>query len=243
MDDLEKEYDAIDDELTKRRDKARKQADKDREFFKAMGADTMHEFQRRMLKEGSLADIEAEYTKTKERQEEAISLHDTEKFQKYTQQMRTYQYAIENIKEVQAQSALNLQRMDESYNNTRILETGGAGAVYDKFREYAKKAVSARDEYERAISEGRLEDARKAQEKWQYVAGERNTLGEQVLAISQARQADLTNVTSLASMGFGMGEKNDNFERQMKVFEEQRDIQRDIKNQLNETKYKATYSD
>ena len=53
----------------------------------------------------------------------------------------------------------------------------------------------------------------------------------------------MTNVTSLASMGFGMGEKNDNYDRQMKVWEEQRNLQRDIKNILNEKTFTSTYGE
>ena len=246
LEDLQKEYDSIDAELTKRRAKASKIATKDREFFKAMGADTMHEFQRRLLKDGSLADIQAEYTKTKERQEEAIRSHDTEKFQKYTQQMRTYQYAIENIKEVQSQSLLNLQRMDESYENTRVLERygyGGGRGLHNTLIGYGRKAASERSRYEQLIKEGKLDEAEKAKQSWQFAAGERNQLASQVLQLLGGRTADLTNVTSLASMGFGMGEKNDNYDRQMKVLEDQRDLQRDIKNILNEKTFAATYGE
>ena len=246
LEDLQKEYDAIDTELTKRRAKASKIAAKDREFFKAMGADTMHEFQRRLLKDGSLADIQAEYTKTKARQEEAVRSHDTEKFQKYTQQMRTYQYAIENIKEVQAQSALNLQRMDESYENTRVLERygyGGGRGLHNTLIDYGRKAASERSRYEQLIKEGKLDEAEKAKQSWQFAAGERNQLASQVLQLLGGRTADLTNVTSLASMGFGMGEKNDNYDRQMKVWEDQRDLQRDIKNILSEKTFTATYGE
>ena len=246
LEDLQKEYDVIDAELTKRRAKASKVAAKDREFFKAMGADTLHEFQRRLLKDGSLADIQAEYTKTKERQEEAIRSHDTEKFQKYTQQMRTYQYAIENIKEVQAQSMLNLQRMDESYENTRVLERygyGGGRGLHNTLIDYGRKAASERSRYEQLINEGKLDEAEKAKQSWQFAAGERNQLASQVLQLLGGRTADLTNVTSLASMGFGMGEKNDNYDRQMKVLEDQRDLQRDIKNILNEKTFAATYGE
>ena len=108
---------------------------------------------------------------------------------------------------------------------------------------YGRTAASERSRYEQLMKEGKLEEAAKAKESWQFAAGERNTLAEQLLQVLGNRTADLTNVTSLASMGFGMGEKNDNYDRQMKVWEEQRDLQRDIKNILNEKTFTATYGE
>ena len=93
------------------------------------------------------------------------------------------------------------------------------------------------------MKEGKLEEAAKAKGSWQFAAGERNTLAEQLLQVLGGRAADLTNVTSLASMGFGMGEKNDNYDRQMKVWEEQRNLQRDIKNILSEKTFTSTYGE
>ena len=108
---------------------------------------------------------------------------------------------------------------------------------------YASTAASERSRYEQLMKEGKLEEAAKARESWQFAAGERNTLAEQLLQVLGGRVADLTNVTSLASMGFGMGEKNDNYDRQMKIWEDQRDIQRDIKNILSEKTFTATYGE
>lgn len=133
--------------------------------------------------------------------------------------------------------------MDESYQNSRILERYGIGGVRERMMDYARTAASERSRYEKLLSEGRLEEASKAKESWQFASGERNSLADQLLQVLGNRTADLTNVTSLASMGFGMGEKNDNYDRQMKVWEDQRDLQRDIKNILNEKTFTSTYGE
>ena len=86
--------------------------------------------------------------------------------------------------------------------------------------DYAKAAVSERSRYERLMSEGRLEEAAKAKASWKFAAGERNTLADQLLQVLGSRTADLTNVTSLASIGANMGEVNDNFNRQMAIWED-----------------------
>ena len=136
--------------------------------------------------------------------------------------------------------------MDESYNNSRILERygiGGGRGLRESLMRYGSTAASERSRYEQLMKEGKLEDATKARQSWQFAAGERNTLADQLLQVLGNRAADLTNVTSLASIGFGMGEKNDNYDRQMKVWEEQRDLQRDIKNILNEKTFTSTYGE
>lgn len=166
--------------------------------------------------------------------------------QKYNPRMRSYEQQIERIREIQAQSALDMKRMDESYENSRILERygiGGGRGLRESLMRYGRTAASERSRYETLIKEGKLEDAAKARQSWQFAAGERNTLADQLLQVLGNRTADLTNVTSLASMGFGMGEKNDNYDRQMKVWEEQRDLQRDIKNILNERSFVSTYGE
>ena len=108
---------------------------------------------------------------------------------------------------------------------------------------YGSTAASERSRYEQLMNEGKIEEATKARQSWQFAAGERNTLADQLLQVLGGRTADLTNVTSLASMGFGMGEKNDNYDRQMKVLEDQRNLQRDIKNILSEKTFTATYGE
>lgn len=209
-------------------------------------ADTYQESTRKLFKTGSLADIQSVYEKIKTSREEAISSGNLRDIQKYNPRMRSYEQQIERIREVQTQSALELQRMDESYENTRVLErygiVGGRG-LRNTLIGYARTSVGERSRYEQLMKEGRLEEASKAKESWQFAARERNTLADQLLQVLGNRTADLTNVTSLAQMGFGMGEKNDNYDRQMKVWEDQRDLQRDIKNILNEKTFAATYGE
>ena len=209
-------------------------------------ADTYQESTRKLFKNGSLADIQSAYELIKTSRDEAMASGNLRDIQKYNPRMRAYEQQIERIREIQAQSALDLQRMDESYNNSRILERygiGGGRGLRESLMRYGRTAVAERSRYEQLMNEGKLEDATKARQSWQFAAGERNTLADQLLQVLGNRAADLTNVTSLVSMGFGMGEKNDNYDRQMKVWEEQRNLQRDIKNILNEKTFTSTYGE
>ena len=209
-------------------------------------ADTYQESTRKLFKTGSLADIQSAYEKIKTRRDEAIQSGNLRDIQKYNPRMRSYEQQIERIREVQSQSSLELQRMDESYENTRVLERygiGGGRGLQNTLMGYARKAAGERSRYEQLMKEGKLEEAAKAKESWQSAARERNSLADQLLNVLGNRTADLTNVTSLAQMGFGMGEKNDNYDRQMKVWEDQRNLQREIKNILNEKTFVATYGE
>ena len=186
-------------------------------------ADTYQESTRKLFKSGSLADIQSAYEQIKTKRDEAMATGNLRDIQKYNPRMRSYEQQIERIREIQAQSALDLQRMDESYNNSRILERygiGGSRGLRESLMGYGRTAASERSRYEQLMKEGRLEEAAKARESWQFAAGERNTLADQLLQVLGNRAADLTNVTSLASMGFGMGENNDNYDRQMKIWED-----------------------
>ena len=83
--------------------------------------------------------------------------------------MRSYEQQIERIREVQDQSSLELQRMDESYENTRVLERygiGGGRGLRSTLMGYARKAAGERSRYEQLMKEGRLEEASKAKESW-----------------------------------------------------------------------------
>ena len=209
-------------------------------------ADTYQESTRKLFKTGSLADIQSAYEIIKTNRDEAMAAGNLGDIQKYNPRMRAYEQQIQRIREMQTQSALDLQRMDESYNNSRILERygiGGSRGLRESLMRYGSTAVAERSRYEQLMNEGKLEEAQKAKQSWQFAAGERNTLADQLLQVLGNRAADLTNVTSLVSMGFGMGEKNDNYDRQMKVWEDQRDLQRDIKNILNERSFVSTYGE
>ena len=209
-------------------------------------ADTYQESTRILFKTGSLADIQSAYDQIKKSRDEAMAAGNLSDIQKYNPRMRAYEQQIQRIREMQVQSALDLQRMDESYNNSRILERygiGGSRGLRESLMRYGSTAVAERSRYEQLMNEGKIEEAQKAKQSWQFGAGERNTLAGQLLQVLGNRTADLTNVTSLASMGFGMGEKNDNYDRQMKVWEDQRDLQRDIKNILTEKTFTATYGE
>ena len=209
-------------------------------------ANTYQESTRILFKTGSLADIQSAYEIIKTNRDEAMAAGNLRDIQKYNPRMRAYEQQIQRIREMQTQSALDLQRMDESYNNSRILERygiGGGRGLHESLIRYGSTAVAERSRYEQLMNEGKLEEAQKAKQSWQFAAGERNTLADQLLQVLGNRTADLTNVTSLASMGFGMGEKNDNYDRQMKVWEDQRDLQRDIKNILSEKTFTATYGE
>ena len=209
-------------------------------------AETYQESTKRLFKSGSLSEIQSAYEQIKAKRDEAMASGNLSDIQKYTPRMRAYEQQIENIREIQRQSTLDLQRMDKSYENTRVLERygyGGGRGLHNTLIDYGRKAASERSRYEQLINEGKLDEAEKAKQSWQFAAGERNQLASQVLQLLGGRTADLTNVTSLASMGFGMGEKNDNYDRQMKVLEDQRDLQRDIKNILNEKTFAATYGE
>ena len=82
--------------------------------------------------------------------------------QKYNPRMRSYEQQIERIREIQVQSALDLQRMDESYNNSRILERygiGGGRGLRASLMRYGRTAVAERSRYEQLMNEGKLEEA------------------------------------------------------------------------------------
>lgn len=196
-----------------------------------------------LMRSGSLAEIEEQYKRTALKALDANANGDPEEFAKWNPLAKQYQNAIQHIREVQSAGQIEMSRMDESYQNSRILERYGIGGVRERMMDYARTAASERSRYEKLLSEGRLEEASKAKESWQFASGERNTLADQLLQVLGNRTADLTNVTSLASMGFGMGERNDNYDRQMKVWEDQRDLQRDIKNILNEKTFTSTYGE
>lgn len=217
-----------------------------RAFDNLKEADTYQESTRKLFKTGSLADIQSAYENIKKSRDEAMASGNLRDLQKYNSRMRAYEQQIERIREIQTQSALDLQRMDQSYENSRILERygiGGGRGLRESLMGYGRQAVGERSRYERLMKEGKLEEAAKAKESWQFAVGERNALADQLLQVLGNRTADLTNVTSLASIGLGMGEVNDNYDRQMKVWEDQRNLQRDIKNILNEKTFTATYGE
>lgn len=215
-------------------------------FEKTIEADEYSRKTMQMFKTGSLLDIQGELTTLREFRDKAKAAGNIEDFTKYSSRIRQLEQREELIQETQRSSALELGRMDESYQNSRILERygidGGRG-VRSTMMDYAKAAVSERSRYERLMSEGRLEEAAKAKASWKFAAGERNTLADQLLQVLGSRTADLTNVTSLASIGANMGEVNSNFDRQMAIWEDQRNLQRDIKNILNEREFVAHYGE
>ena len=215
-------------------------------FEKTIEADEYSRKTRQMFKTGSLLDIQGELTTLREFRDKAKAAGNIEDFTKYSSRIRQLEQREELIQETQRSSALELGRMDESYQNSRILERYGIGGglgVRSTMMDYAKAAVSERSRYEQLMSEGRLEEAAKAKASWQFAAGERNTLADQLLQVLGNKTADLTNVTSLASIGANMGEVNDNFDRQMAIWEDQRNLQRDIKNILNEKEFVAHYGE
>ena len=56
------------------------------------------------------------------------------------------------------------------------------------------------------------------------------------------KPADLSPVTSLGQYGYGMGEVNDNVDRQMRIWEEQAALQRQIKDILQDKTFEAHYA-
>ena len=75
-------------------------------------ADTYQESTRKLFKSGSLADIQSAYEQIKTKRDEAMAAGNLSDIQKYNPRMRSYEQQIERIREIQAQSALDLQRMD-----------------------------------------------------------------------------------------------------------------------------------
>lgn len=209
-------------------------------------ADQYSEETRQLFKTGSLADIQARYESIKQLRDIAAATGDIETFSKQNPRMRAYQQRIEMIQEIQSRSATELSRMDESYQNRMRLASygiGGGRGVYSTMMDYARSSADLRKQYEQQMKEGRLEEAAKTKESWQFAAGERNSLADTLLQVLGNRTADLTNVTSLASIGANMGERNDNFDRQMAVWEDQRNLQREIKNILSEKTFESTYGE
>lgn len=161
----------------------------------------------------------------------------------YSSRLTAFENMQRNMLDYRERSRIELGRLDESYNNRWIGQERGVGGLYEATIGYARRAASSRRGFESLMEQGRIQEAEKVKSQWQYEAGERNSLADQLLQIIGNKTADLTNVTSLASMGFGMGEVNDNVDRQMKVWEEQATLQREIKNILNEKTFAATYGD
>lgn len=209
-------------------------------------ADQYSEETRQLFKTGSLADIQARYDSIKQLRDVAAATGDIETFSKQNPRMRAYQQRIEMIQEIQARSATELSRMDESYANRLVADDYGIGGdrgVYSQMMNYARSSADLRKQYEQQMKEGRLEEAAKTKESWQFAAGERNMFADTLMQILGGRTADLTNVTSLAAMGLHMGETVDNVDRQMAVWKEQANLQREIKNILNEKTFTAAYGE
>lgn len=209
-------------------------------------ADQYSEETRQLFKTGSLADIQARYDSIKQLRDVAAATGDIETFSKQNPRMRAYQQRIEMIQEIQARSATELSRMDESYANRLVADDygiGGGRGVYAQMMNYARSSADLRKQYEQQMKEGRLEEAAKTKESWQFAAGERNMFADTLMQILGGRTADLTNVTSLAAMGLHMGETVDNVDRQMAIWKEQANLQRDIKNILNEKTFTAAYGE
>ena len=59
--------------------------------------------------------------------------------------------------------------------------------------------------------------------------------------LAMAAPVDLTPVTSLGQYGYGMGEVNDNIDRQMHIWEEQAQLQRDIRDILDSRSFPGVY--
>ena len=59
--------------------------------------------------------------------------------------------------------------------------------------------------------------------------------------LAMTAPVDLTPVTSLGQYGYGMGEVNDNIERQMHIWEEQAQLQRDIRDILDSRSFPGVY--
>ena len=71
-------------------------------------ADTYQESTRKLFKSGSLGEIQSAYEQIKTRRDEAMAAGNLRDIQKYNPRMRSYEQQIERIREIQAQSALDL---------------------------------------------------------------------------------------------------------------------------------------
>lgn len=90
--------------------------------------------------------------------------------------------------------------------------------------------------------------AEEARQRWTFSLGQQDFFkGGLVQALQQQlagiRPADLSPVTSLGQYGYGMGEVNDNIDRQMRIWEEQAALQRQIKDILQDRTFEAYYAD
>lgn len=138
------------------------------------------------------------------------------------------------------------QDVDKGWLNSGYKAHGAeAQRARRQMKEALRAAQSAKTSDE---AQGLLARAEEARQRWTFSLGQQDFFkGGLVQALQQQlagiRPADLSPVTSLGQYGYGMGEVNDNIDRQMRIWEEQAALQRQIKDILQDRTFEAYYAD
>ena len=159
------------------------------------------------------------------------------------EQLAWGQIARHNVQRLQAMQAD--QEVDRGWLNAGY-KAHGAEAM--RARRQMKEALGAAESAKTSDeAQGLLARAEEARQRWTFSLGQQDFFkGGLVQALQQLlagiRPADLSPVTSLGQYGYGMGEVNDNIDRQMRIWEEQADLQRQIKDILQDKTFEAHYA-
>ena len=157
------------------------------------------------------------------------------------------------------ESRYHAQRLAAMRFNTLSENEADEAWLGEGYSSYGKRAAAAREAYRETLQKAKsaktsdeaqkfVELANRQRETWQFLLGRQDFFKEGVLQTLQERLSrisapDLSNVTSLGQYGYGMGERNDNIDRQMRVWEDQYDVQRQILDVVRDRTFEASYAE
>ena len=160
-----------------------------------------------------------------------------------SKQLAWGQIARYNVQKLQAMQAD--QDVDKEWLNAGYKAHGAESQRARRQMLEALKAAQSANTSDEAQSF--LDRAEEARQRWTFSLGQQDffksglvqTLQQQIASI---KPTDLSPVTSLGQYGYGMGEVNDNIDRQMQIWEEQAALQRQIKDILQDKTFEAYYA-
>ena len=160
-----------------------------------------------------------------------------------SKQLAWGQIARYNVQKLQAMQAD--QDVDKEWLNAGYKAHGAESQrARRQMLEALKSTQSAKTSDE---AQSFLDRAEEARQRWTFSLGQQDffksglvqTLQQQLASI---KPTDLSPVTSIGQYGYGMGEVNDNIDRQMQIWEEQASLQRQIKDILQDKTFEAYYA-
>lgn len=214
----------------------------------------LNERQRQMsLRESAASRLDA-FRKEDERKAE-LAKQEAKRLESY----QTSVSALSTGLDRSIESRYHAQRLAAMAFKTPSESEGDEEWLREGYSAYGRRAAAAREAYGETLLKAKsaktsdeaqkyVEQANRQRETWQFLLGRQDFFKGGVLQTLQERLSriaapDLSNVTSLGQYGYGMGERNDNIDRQMRVWEDQYDVQRQILDVVRDRTFEASYAE